>query len=146
MTISQWVLFGFGLWTLAILLLGIGVSRWSRILTGRAALTDFPADTPHGSVRYRRIVRAHANCLENLPLLMVLVYLEGVVGLVSQTFDQLAIMLLGARLAQSMIHVILKETNLTVLIRFGFYIFQIICMIIMGWEIYSVAAPTIPLL
>jgi uncharacterized MAPEG superfamily protein len=145
MTIAQWVLFGFSLWTLAILLLGIGVSRWSRILTGRAALIDFPADTPHGGVRYRRIVRAHANCLENLPILMVLVYLEDAVGLVSESFDRLAVLLLMARLVQSLTHIILKETNLTILIRFGFYLLQVICLLIMSWEIYLVAAPTFPI-
>ncbi|TNE58175.1 MAG: MAPEG family protein [Alphaproteobacteria bacterium] len=146
MTISQWVLFGFALWTLVVLMFGIGVSRWSRVLTGRAALTDFPGDQPHGSPRYRRIIRAHANCLENLPILMVLVYLESVTGLQSALFAQLAVVLLACRVLQTLTHVIFSETSATVLIRFLFFISQIFCMIAMGWLVWQKAAPTFPML
>jgi hypothetical protein len=67
MTIPQWVLLAFAAWTVAMLICTVGVSRWSKILGGSAKLTDFPADTPHGSPVYRRMMRAHANCVENLP-------------------------------------------------------------------------------
>lgn len=144
MTIAQWVLFGFALWTVIILMFGIGVSRWSKILTGRAALTDFPADQPHGSPRYRRITRAHANCLENLPILMVLVYLESVTGLQSLLFAQLAIIVLICRMLQSVTHIALIETNASILVRFVFYISQVFCMLGMGWLIAVQAAPSFP--
>lgn len=131
MSIPMWSLLAFATWTLVILLLGIGVSRWSQILTGRKQLTDFPADQPHGSTAYRRIIRAHLNCVENLP-----VYGAIIVGLeFGQVFypllDRLAVAFIGARVLQSLIHMLFTETNLTVLIRFLFFLVQIICMIAM---------------
>lgn len=146
MTISQWVLFGFSLWTLMVLMFGIGVSRWSKVLSGRATLTDFPTDKPHGSPRYRRILRAHANCLENLPILFVLVYLEGITGLNSALFAQLAVVILVCRVLQTLTHVTFSETSATVLLRFLFFISQIFCMLGMGWLIWQKAAPTFPVL
>jgi uncharacterized MAPEG superfamily protein len=131
MSIPMWSLIAFAGWTLFILLAGIGVSRWSKILTGRKQLTDFPADQPHGSVAYRRILRAHLNCVENLPVYAVIVLgLElGQVGY--PLIDRLAIIVMGARILQSLTHMLFTETNLTVLIRFLFFIAQIICMIAM---------------
>lgn len=49
MTIPVWVLLGFAAWTVIRLLASVGVYRWSRILSGRAALTDFPAEATPGS-------------------------------------------------------------------------------------------------
>ena len=73
MTVPVWVLLLFAGWTVATLMATGGVYRWSRILSGRAALSDFPADALHGSDWYRRAVRAHANCVENLPLYAAIV-------------------------------------------------------------------------
>jgi hypothetical protein len=56
MTIPLWVLLGFAGWTLTVLMCTVGVYRWSRILTGRAKLNEFPADLPHGDDWYRRAI------------------------------------------------------------------------------------------
>lgn len=53
----------FAMWTITILMLGVGIHRWSLILAGKAELKSFPGDEPHGPPLYRRIVRAHANCI-----------------------------------------------------------------------------------
>ena len=79
MTIPVWVLLLFAGWTLATLLATVGVYRWSRILTGRAALSEFRADEQHGSDWYRRAMRAHANCVENLPVYAAIVVAIGAV-------------------------------------------------------------------
>jgi hypothetical protein len=50
MTIPVWVLLLFAGWTLATLLGTVGVYRWSGILTRHAALSDFRADEPYGSL------------------------------------------------------------------------------------------------
>ena len=42
--------------------------RWSRILTGRSGVGGFPADQVEGEEWYKRAMRAHANCIENLPV------------------------------------------------------------------------------
>jgi hypothetical protein len=68
MTIPVWVLLGFAAWTLLTLFTTVGVYRWARILTGRAAISERRADEVQGSEWYRRAMRAHLNCVENLPV------------------------------------------------------------------------------
>ena len=60
MSIPVWAVLAFAAWTIAILMLGVGVYRWSLILTGNAELKSFPGDEPHGSPFYRRAVRGRA--------------------------------------------------------------------------------------
>lgn len=132
MTIPLWVLLGFAGWTLAVLLGTIGVYRWSRILTGRAKLNEFPADIPHGDDWYRRAMRSHANCLENLPIYTAIVVVIVATDLRSSILDSLAILLLIARIMQTIIHIGFKQSSVVVGIRFSFFFTQIICMIGMG--------------
>ena len=73
MPIPMWALLGFAAWTVLLLLSTIGVYRWSRILTGRVQIRDFRADQVEGDEWYRRAMRAHANCIENLPVFGVIV-------------------------------------------------------------------------
>lgn len=139
MTTPVWVLLVFALWTIAVLMAGIGVRRWTQILIGTAQLTDFPADTPHGSIAYRRAVRAHANCVENLPVFAAIVFAITASGLVSPTVDALAVIFLIARVCQSLIHMALSETNATVAIRFTFFLIQIVAMIWLAVEVVRYA-------
>ena len=132
MTTPVWVLLSFALWTIAVLLAGIGVRRWSLILTGRAQLTDFPADQPHGTPAYRRAMRAHANCVENLPVYGAIVFALFAAQLSSNTLDALAVVFLVARICQSLVHMVLEETNTTVAVRFGFFFVQVAVMIWMA--------------
>ncbi|HEY8002902.1 MAG TPA: MAPEG family protein [Phenylobacterium sp.] len=131
MSLSLWMLLGFAAWTLAVLLFGVGVRRWALILTGRAALASFPGDTPHGSPAYRRATRAHANCVENLPVFAAIVLTAAVVHAQSASLDRLAATVLVARIAQSSVHLALPETNRTVAVRFGFFLVQVAAMIAM---------------
>ena len=132
MTVPVWVLLLFAGWTVATLMATVGVYRWSRILSGRAALSDFPADAPHGSDWYRRAVRAHANCVENLPLYAAIVVAIAASGVHSATLDTLAIVLLAARILQTVTHISVAQTNTAIAIRFAFYFIQIACMAGMG--------------
>jgi hypothetical protein len=129
MTIPVWVLLGFAVWTIAVLMAGIGIRRWSLILMGRAQLTDFPSDQPHGSTAYRRAVRAHANCVENLPVFGAIVFALSASQTASATIDMLAIVFLIARICQSLVHMTFAETNATVLIRFSFFAAQLAIML-----------------
>jgi uncharacterized MAPEG superfamily protein len=135
MNLSLWMLLGFAGWTLMVLLAGVGVRRWSLILSGQAALTSFPGDTPHGSAAYRRAVRAHANCVENLPIFGAIVLVAAVAQLATPWFDTLAVVVLTARIGQSSVHMLLPETNVTVGWRFGFFLPQVLAMIAMGVQI-----------
>ena len=68
MTVPVWMLLGFAAWTVILLSATVGVYRWCRILTGRVQIRDFRADQVEGEDWYRRAMRAHANCVENLPV------------------------------------------------------------------------------
>jgi len=47
--------------------------RWGSVFSGKAKLTDFPADQVSGSDFYKRSMSAYANCVENLPVFNALV-------------------------------------------------------------------------
>ncbi len=125
MTGPLWTLVGFAGWTLIVLMAGVGMRRWSKILTGRAALTDFPADTVHGSAAYRRAMRAHANCVENLPVFAAIVLSGHLAGAHTALDTTLCQVFLAARVAQSSIHLLAAETNTTVGWRFAFFLAQV---------------------
>lgn len=77
-------------------------------------------------------MRAHANCVENLPLYTAVVIALLVTKASSPWLDVLAVILLAARIAQSTLHIGPKQTELVAGARFGCYAVQIVCMIIMG--------------
>ncbi len=132
MTIPVWVLLLFAGWTLATLLCTVGVYRWSRILTGRATLSEWRADEQQGSDWYRRAMRAHANCVENLPVYAAIVVAIVASGVRGPTLDTLAVVLLVARVLQTVTHLSVEQTDTAVGIRFFFFFVQIVCMAAMG--------------
>jgi uncharacterized MAPEG superfamily protein len=132
MTTPVWVLLGFAVWTLLVLFATVGIYRWSRILTGRAQISEFRADEPHGSDWYRRAMRAHANCVENLPVYGAITLAIVAVGARSSWLDGLAIVLLVARVCQTLTHVLWTPTNRVVAVRFSFFLTQALCMLAMS--------------
>jgi uncharacterized membrane protein YecN with MAPEG domain len=131
MSVPVWAALWFAAWTLLILLLGVGVHRWSQILTGRSQLKDFPGDEPHGPPLYRRASRAHANCIENLPVFAVIVFAAEVAGAHSQMLDLLSMAVVAARVAQTSTHLV-SVSNRAIAIRFSFYSVQFIAFVWMG--------------
>jgi uncharacterized MAPEG superfamily protein len=125
MSVPVWTLLGFAAWTVLLLLGTVGVYRWSRILTGRVPIREFRADQIEGDDWYRRSMRAHANCLENLPVFGAIVLALYVSGLESATVNALCVMVLAARVAQSLIHVGFVQTNTMASVRFTFFFLQI---------------------
>jgi len=132
MRIPVWVLLGFALWTLLLLFTTVGVYRWSRILTGRAAVSARRADEPQGGERYRRAMRAHMNCVENLPVYGAIVVAMLAARVASPVLDALAITILVARICQSAVHLLFEQTNVVASIRFAFYFLQAVSMLAMG--------------
>jgi len=62
-----------------------------RILTGRVPIREFRADRVEGDDWYRRAMRAHANCVENLPVFGVIVlalYASGIVSAVASAVSR----------------------------------------------------------
>jgi uncharacterized MAPEG superfamily protein len=144
MTLPLWMLLGFAGWTVFVLLVGVGIYRWSLIFAGKASIASFPGDTPHGSIAYRRAVRAHANCIENLPVFAAIVLTAAVARISPPHMDALAIAVLATRVMQSSIHMLLPETNTTVAVRFAFFLVQIVAMIAMGVLIAMAAVSGLP--
>jgi uncharacterized MAPEG superfamily protein len=139
MTIPVWVLLGFAAWTLLTLFTTIGVYCWTRILTGRAAIAEWRADEVQGSEWYRRALRAHMNCVENLPVYTATVVVLLALRLDTPVLDALAITILAARICQTSVHLSFEQTNPMAAIRFAFFFVHAACMIATG-----VIAPSRP--
>lgn len=139
MSIPVWVLLGFAGWTLLVLVATVGVYRWSSVFMRKSAINDFRAAPDHGSPWYRRSLRAHANCVENLPVYGAIVLAAEVAGAAGPTLDALAVILLVARVLQTLTHVSLPQTKSVVSVRFSFFFVQLVCMAIMGGIVARVA-------
>ena len=126
MTVPVWMLLGFATWTLLLLLATVGVYRWSRILTGSVPIRNFRADQVEGADWYLRAMRAHANCIENLPVFGAIVFALYVGNVASPLVNILATAILVTRIIQSLVHVCFGQTNTVVSIRFGFFFVQIV--------------------
>ena len=126
MILPVWMLVGFAAWTVLLLLATVGVYRWSRILTGRVAIREFRADQIEGADWYKRAMRAHANCVENLPVFGAIVFGLYVGNVGSALVDALAVAVLLARVMQSLVHVCFIQTNTVTAVRFGFFFVQIV--------------------
>ena len=131
MTIPQWTLLGFAAWTLALLMATVGVYRWGNILFAKAAIASFRHDAPDGAGWYQRGTRAHANCIENLPVFGAIVVVAQLAGFSSPAFDALAALVLAARIVQTSIHVSFVQSARAVSFRFSFYAVQLVAMIAM---------------
>ncbi|MBH2795513.1 MAPEG family protein [Serratia marcescens] len=135
MNMPTLVLLAFAGWTLLILFGTVGVYRWSRILTGRATVSEWQANKPQGSDSYQRAIAAHRNCIENLPVYTALVVAIAIFQVESTTLNVLSLVLFGARMAQSLVHIGFEQTENVATWRFAFFFTQIVTMFWMGIEI-----------
>ena len=137
MTVPVWALLGFAAWTVVLLLGTVGVYRWARILTGRVQMREFRADRVEGDDFYKRAMRAHANCVENLPVFGAIVLALYASHVESVVADAVSVVILAARIAQSLVHVSVEQTNAAVSVRFSFFLVQIVGFV---WLIAMVVA------
>lgn len=135
------VLLAFAAWTLITLFGSIGVYRWSRILSGRASIAEWQAHLVQGSHWYQRAMRAHMNCVENLPVYAAIVVALMATGLQSRAIDGLAVTMLAARIGQTLVHIGFQPTNAATSGRFALFCIQMVCMIAMGAIIATTAIP-----
>ena len=129
MTTPAWMLLGFATWTALLLLFTVGIYRWGRILSGSVQIRNFPADAAGGEDWYRRATRAHANCIENLPVFGVIVFGLYVANVGGTLVDALATTVLIARICQSLVHVCFVHTNTVASVRFTFFFVQFVCFL-----------------
>lgn len=93
---------GFIAWTLFLLIVMEAI-RSRMVVTKEVPANGFRPDNSNLSPFMQRLARAHANCLEGLPIFGGLMLVAVISGKSSLT-DPLAFVLLGARIVQSSIH------------------------------------------
>jgi len=126
MTVPIWMLLGFASWTFLLMTATVGVYRWTRILTGRASVSGFPSDQVEGADWYRRSMRAHANCVENLPVFGAIVLALYVAGMGGRVVNVLSVFVLVSRVLQSLVHVSHVQTDGFVAVRFSLLCVQLV--------------------
>lgn len=131
MLIPQLCLLAFAGWTLALVLLGVLPARLSAMVSGGAKINDFRVDVPHGSERYKRLMRAHANCVENLVVFASIIFVVSQVGYASPALDALCIVVVVARVGQSLTHIV-SGSAAAVHVRFSFFLVQVTSMVAVG--------------
>ncbi|EMV9186227.1 MAPEG family protein [Escherichia coli] len=124
---SAFALLGLVAWTVLLVLLVVN-QRGLLVMSGRMKVNAFAADgsTTPGAFG-QRVVRAHANCVENVPLFCA----ELLYAMVTQQTlitDPLAPTLLVARIVQSLVH-LLSTSALAVWVRFAAFFVQLIILI-----------------
>ena len=129
MTIPMWMLLGFATWTLALLIATVGAYRWLNILFSGATIASFRSDRLEGEDWYRRGTRAHANCVENLPVFGAIVFVMTAIGVEGAAVDYLCAVVLIARVCQSLVHVSHVQTDAFVAVRFSFFSVQLVCFL-----------------
>lgn len=129
MTIPMWMLLGFSTWTLLLLMATVGVYRWVRILFSNVPIASFRSDQLEGEDWYRRGTRAHANCVENLPIFGAIVFVISALGVNTPAVNYWCILVLIARVCQSLVHVSHAQTGRLVAVRFTFYCVQLVCFL-----------------
>jgi uncharacterized MAPEG superfamily protein len=120
-------LVGFIAWSLFLLVLMEAI-RSKLVLTKAVAANGFTPDNSNLSPFMQRLARAHANCVESLPVFGGLMLVAVLAGKSSIT-DPLAYAFLGARILQSVIH-LSSLSALAVTLRFSAFAVQ------MGMGVY----------
>lgn len=102
LTQSSIALAGFIGWTLALLALMEAIRSWL-VISGKVVANGFTPDNANLAPFMQRLARAHANCVESLPVFGGLLIL-GIATDRTALTDPLACWLLGARMVQSLVH------------------------------------------
>jgi hypothetical protein len=120
----------YAVWAIALVLM-VGADRVLMVLRGQAKANSFTPGMQHGSDSYWRINRAHMNTVENLPIFATIVLSGWVVSLETATFNRLAVIVVCARIIQSLIH-ILSGSVTAISLRFLAFGVQLVCEIWMA--------------
>ena len=132
---SAFVLTGFIAWSL-LLLMVMGTVRIYLVATRRVRSNEFRPDNANLSGFMQRIARAHANCVEGLPIFGGLLAVALMTGRTEVT-DPLAPVLLVTRVVQSSIHVA-STSVMAVNLRFTAFFVQValglywVCGLLLG--------------
>jgi len=116
------------LWPI-LLVLAIGGIRLVMVMKDGADPSTFKSGVEHGPDRYWRLNRAHLNMQENMGIIAVVVLTAVLTGYDAGSLSTLVWVVLGARIVQTAAHIISGE-GMMVNLRFGAYLVQIACLLI----------------
>ncbi|MBN9331791.1 MAG: MAPEG family protein [Comamonas sp. SCN 67-35] len=131
---SAIALTGFIAWALLLLVL-MEIIRTALVASGKVAANGFAPDNAGLSPFMQRLARAHANCLEGLPIFGGLLLVALVTGHTSIT-DPLAYWFLGARLFQSLVHLVSVSAQ-AVSIRFTAFAVQMAIGLVWAFKLLA---------
>jgi uncharacterized MAPEG superfamily protein len=134
MSNTIYALTGFVAWALFLLLLMEGI-RTGLVLTGTVAANGFSPENKGLSPFMQRLARANANCIEGLPIFGGLLAIAIMTSRTAIT-DPLALWFLGARILQSIIHLI-STSSIAVSARFSAFALQMVIGIYWCWRLIS---------
>ncbi|SDF32128.1 MAPEG family protein [Bradyrhizobium brasilense] len=132
MSSTAYALMGFVAWTLFLLVLMEAI-RTYLVITGSVAANGFTPDNAGLSPFMGRLARAHANCIEGLPLFGGLLAIAIMTSRASVT-DRMALWFLGARILQSIIHLI-STSPMAVSLRFTAFAVQMVIAVYWCWRL-----------
>ena len=132
MSATAYSLVGFISWALMLLIV-MEVIRTYLVVSGRVPANGFAPDNRYLSPFMQRLARAHANCIEGLPIFGGLL---GVATSRTALTDPLAYELLGARLVQSVIHLV-STSQIAVSLRFTAFAIQMAIGAYWAWLLLS---------
>ena len=121
-------------WALFLLVL-MEVVRSYLVVSRRVRSNEFKPDNSNLAPFMQRLTRAHANCVESLPIFGGLLLVCIATGRESIT-DPLALWLVAARVAQSSVHVS-SLSVMAVNARFAFFAVQMIIAIYWTWSLLA---------
>ena len=135
MTPTMTALIGYALWFMLLSIL-IAATRVALVLGGKKAANDFNATGEDIGGFSERLARAHANCYENLPAFAAIA-LAALMSGHGSLMDQYAMLILYARMAQSLVHM-LSTSVVAVNVRFMLYLIQIGLLGIVAFSLLGV--------
>jgi hypothetical protein len=134
MSDTAYALAAFISWALFLLVL-MEANRTYLVVSGKIAANGFSPDNEGLSPFMQRLARAHANCIEGLPIFGGLLALAIMTSRMSVT-DPLAFWFLGARIAQSTIHLVSTSAT-AVTLRFTAFAVQMLIGLYWSWRLFT---------
>jgi len=134
MSTSAWVLTLFISWALLLLVLMEAVRSYL-VVSGRVPSNGFNPENSNLSPFMQRLARAHANCLEGIPIFGGLL-LVALATHRTEVTDALAPWLLGARVVQSSIH-LASTSVMAVNARFTAFAVQMAIGLYWAWALIA---------
>ncbi|WP_137934467.1 MAPEG family protein [Mesorhizobium comanense] len=134
MSNTGYALTGFVSWALFLLIV-METLRTYLVVTGKVAANGFTPDNSGLSPFMQRLARAHANCIEGLPIfggLLAIAIMTSRTGIT----DPLASWLLSARIVQSIIHLV-STSPTAVSLRFTAFAIQMAIGVYWSWKLMT---------